>query len=623
MAKGKKRTPKKTQEKKVKQVTANTPTRPSTSSTPDLELASGFWKQNWIPGILLMILAIAIYFQSVNFEYVLDDKIVFTDNKFVQEGFSGIKDILTKETFQGYFGEQKDLIVGGRYRPLSLVTFATEVALWGQNKWMSHFINILLYALTALLLFRVLSMMLPEKKSWFFSIAFMASLLFVAHPIHSEVVANVKGRDEILTFLGALLSMYFTLKYIGSDKIYNIILSTFFFFLGLLAKENAITFLAIIPATAYVFTKASFKKIVAVTLPLVLVSIIYLVIRSQVIGYFLDSGKPVTDLMNNPFVEMTGSEKFATIFYTLGLYLKLLIFPHPLTHDYYPYQIPIMNWAKWQSILSLAIYFAMGIYAVWGIYKKHLIAYAVLFYLATLSVVSNIVFPVGTFMNDRFVYISSVSLCLVLAYLCMKILPEKFGKNGQIAGMAIASVFVIGFVLKTIDRVPAWTNALTLNLAAIEHSSNSARANCFMGTALFEEYRSEEDPKVKQILLDKVTYHVDKAIEIYPRYGSALVMQSGVVAEHYKKDRDLDKLLKNFYDLLEKKRNLPFIETYVEYLLDRADSKKLADFCYKTGYELFAVRVKDLNYARKYLNYGITAAPDDRRLRDALASITQ
>ena len=56
--------------------------------------------------------------------------------------------------------------------------------------------------------------------------------------------------------------------------------------------------------------------------------------------------------MNNPFLKIegnqwvpfSGAEKMATIFYTLGYYIKLLLVPHPLTHDYYPRHIDIMNW---------------------------------------------------------------------------------------------------------------------------------------------------------------------------------------------------------------------------------------------------------------------------------------
>jgi hypothetical protein len=132
---------------------------------------------------------------------------VITENKFTQQGIKGIGDIFKYERFRGYFGKQSGKLTGERYRPLSIVSFAIEKSLFGSNKAISHLINVLLYALTGLLLYRVLLFMFPGDKgnkarTWFFSIPFLATSFFLFHPLHVEVVANIKGRDEIFAFLG-------------------------------------------------------------------------------------------------------------------------------------------------------------------------------------------------------------------------------------------------------------------------------------------------------------------------------------------------------------------------------------------------------------------------------------
>lgn len=581
-----------------------------------------FWKQHIIPAILLAVAAFGLYAYSMTFEYVLDDQVVFTKNEFVKKGFAGISDILSKESFQGYFGEQKDLVEGGRYRPLSLISFAMEYQFFGANQAVSHFINVLLYALTSLLLFRVMFLLFPRKADenyrWYWNIPFLATLLFVLHPIHTEVIANVKGRDEIMCLIGSLAALYYAFKYVDTDKIIWAIISGICLFLGLFGKENAITFVGVIPITLYFFNKKSFSKIALATIPLLASFVLWFIIRWNVLGFALTSGTEVVDLMNNPFQGMSIGEKFATIFYTLGIYVKLLFLPHPLTHDYYPYHIPIMQWSNIASILSLLLYVAMGIFSLWGLRTKNVFAYAIIFYLATLSITSNVPFTVGTFMNERFVYISSLGFCIALAYLVYHKIPQWLPKpTANYIAFAIAGLYIIGFTAKTISRVPAWETPFTLNSAAIKVSKNSARANVFMGTAFFEKYKIEKDNAVKQELLKNVSFHINKALEIHSRYGSALTMKSGVLAEEYKFDRDLDKLLAGFGDLIKVKYNLSYIDQYMKYLNSRADASKLINWYYHIG-TYFKDNLQRNDLAAKYFKMGLEVDANNPQLRQAL-----
>ncbi len=601
---------------------------------PNLLFDNGFWQRNLWAGMLLFVLSIGLYAYSTTFDYVLDDQIVLTNNSFTKKGFEGIHDIMTKESFVGRFGEQKNLVTGARYRPLSIVTFAMEYQFFGLNTTVSHAINVLLYALLGLLLFRVFSLFFPLKpqQKWYFSLAFLATLLFVVHPVHTEVVANVKGRDEIMTLLGALGALYCTFKFVATNHLRFLFFSGCTFFLALLSKENALTFLAVIPLSLYFFTKTTTKKVAISLVPLLLAAVAYLWIRYLVIGYFLSSdGAPITDIMNNPFYGLSINEKFATVFYTLGLYIKLLFFPHPLTHDYYPYQIPIINWTDIRAIISGVLYMGLGIIALLGLRKKTVLAYGIIVYLATLSIVSNVPFTVGTFMNERFLFMPSIGFCLILAWFLIEKLPifiKKITSNNQAIanymGFGILAVFLVGFSYKTLDRVPDWKNRMTLNLSGAAASPNSARANCFLGTAIFEtEYKPSNDNAQKKELIKEVAYFIDKALEIHPTYGSALIMHSGVVAEEYKYDRDLKKLLDEFYFILTRKTNVPFVGTYLAHLSSRADAQQLADFAYKTGYQYFGETKKDYNNALKYLNYGLQAAPTNRTLLQSIGNIHQ
>lgn len=589
--------------------------------------AQPFWKNYWIAALLLTGICFALYFPTLGYEFVLDDKIVIEDNQYTKKGFAGIREILSTESFQGYFGEQKDLLVGARYRPLSIVTFAIEYQFFGLNPRPGHFTNILLYALSVLLVLAILALLFPlkEGRKWYWSVPFIATLLYVLHPLHTEVVANIKGRDEIMTMMGAFGAMYLTLKYIHTNKSYWLVASGLVFFLALLSKENALTFLAVIPATTYFFTKTPLRKNLTSLVPLLIASVVYLVIRYQVIGYFLSSGKEVTSLMNNPFVEMTSSEKFATIFYTLGLYFKLMFFPHSLTHDYYPYQIPIMNWGKAGTLLSFVLYAGLALVAAYGWKRKWLLSYAIWFYLATISIVSNMLFPVGTFMNERFIYISSFAFCLIGAWFAVEQIPKYSKVNWKgisLIGLALTFVFATGFTWKTIDRIPAWKDGYTLNSEAIKVSVNSARANNFMGTAIFNKYKEETDEAKKLALLDEAEPYIDRALEIHPIYGDGLTMKAGVAAERYRYDRDIQKLLPVLETVVSRRPMHKFANEYLDYLVKQPEmSSLMEDFTYRVGYELYFKKQRRTDLALHFLSKGLTAAPSSAKLNAAAAAV--
>ena len=228
-------------------------------------------------------------------------------------------------------------------------------------------------------------------------------------------------------------------------------------------------------------------------------------------------------------------------------------------------------------------------------------------------------------MNERFVFIPSIGFCLLMTWVVKDKIPQWLNAStGKMVGMGIVALLLAGFTWKTIDRVPDWKNRLTLNVSGAAASTNSARANLFLGTAIFEEeYRNETDRNRQQELIKEVAYFIDRSLSIHPNYGSALKMHSGVVAEEYKFDRDLDKLLAEFHNILQRKSHEPFVDQYTEYLIGRSDNQKLEAFCYKVGYEHFTQVRRDYSKAVQYLNYGLEASPNSPNLINGIAQTYQ
>ncbi|MCX6256719.1 MAG: tetratricopeptide repeat protein [Bacteroidia bacterium] len=505
----------------------------------------------WLIYAIIIASGFALYGNTISFKYAFDDTIVITGNKFVKQGFSGIPDIMSTDMFTGYYGKDMNMVVGGRYRPLSIATFAIEYQLFGENPSLSHVVNILLYGLTGFLIFIILSFLLKSsgiKKNWYRSVPLIAALLFMFHPLHTEVVANIKGRDEILALLLSLFTLWMILKYLETRRLLYIFYATVSFFLGLLSKENTITFLAVIPLTIYFFTGFSLKKNYYFIFPLLFVTLLFLVIRQSCIHV----GKTglENDLMNNPFVEMNFIQKYATIFYTLGLYLKLLFFPHPLTYDYYPYHIPIVNITELKALIPLAAYVILIVLAVTGFRKKSVLSYGILYYLVTLSIVSNLLFPIGAFMNERFAYMSSIGFCLVIPQLLLvdlKKIVKPDVLNLSVAGVLLLSYFFF-FYIKTVTRNLDWENSFKLFTTDVKVSENSAKGNSLAGEYLIYAAKEEKDPALKEKDLKEAIVYLEKAIQIYPKHVLALF---NLAAAHFQLNKDYPAIVKVYRRLLD------------------------------------------------------------------------
>jgi protein O-mannosyl-transferase len=623
---------------------AATPARAAAAGKPTPEktnlFPSGFWRTHWLPALILLALSFGLYNASIWFGYVLDDQMVIWDNAYVQKGFAGLREIFAYDSFMGYFKEQKFLLEGGRYRPLSLATFAVEVGVFGKNNphlaHYGHFINILLYGLNGVVLYRLLAGLFPQAEGgrWYFGTAFIAAVLFVLHPLHVECVANIKGRDEILALMGSLGAVWAAFRYFDTGRAFWLAVMAVLLLLGMLAKENALTFVAVIPLTVWFFGKLPAHRVAALVPPLALSALAFILIRYSALGYMLNHGKSMTDIMNNPFLFMNAGEKIATIFLTLGWYVKLLFVPNPLTHDYYPYHVPKVGLGDWKALLSIAFYLGMSVWAVMNLRRRSVPAYAVLFWLLTVSIVSNIFVAVGTFMNERFVYMPSVAFCLMGGWFVAQKLPELFkkvtflSKTPLLPGAVLFGVVALLFGLRSFTRVPDWKDALSLNSAAIKVSGNSARSHCFYVTALYREVFPKRKPEQRAAMLDTLEYHIRRSLEIYPKYSSALIMKGALAGERYGIDKNIDRMLADFESILMlipyENKFRTYLFDYLDYFKNRLDVRpQVLNFCYKTGYEFFFKQKRDAKSALLLLDKGLQIQPGDARLSIARAEVLQ
>ncbi len=479
---------------------------------------------------LIVALSLLLYGNTLTHQYTQDDAIVIYKNSFVQQGLSGIPDILRTDTFHGFFNEAKEgLVTGGRYRPLSLIMFSIGWELFGENPLIGHFMNILLYTFLCICIFLLLELLLKNNPHSYNLplLAGIASVLYLAHPLHTEVVANIKGRDEILSMLGSVTSIYFLIK--ASDQKRNIFLfvAALCFFLGLMAKENAITFLAVAPLSFYFFRDSTLRSSLAWSLPLFGSAAIFLIIRTAVLGF--DIGSISNELMNNPYLKIedgryipfSGSEKAASILFVLGKYLQLLIAPIQLTHDYYPRQIGILSLIDWKVILSVLFHLGLLVIAFFGIKKKSIVSYGIFFYFITTSIVSNIVFPIGTNMSERFMFMPSLGFVILLATLIIH--SSKYLSPKLIYLFPILIITL--YSAKTIARNQVWKDDYTLFTTDVKNSPNSAKVLNAAGGAIQNKYSSLPDSPERNQKLNEAIAFLDRATAIHPNYKNAYLLK--------------------------------------------------------------------------------------------------
>ena len=502
--------------------------------------------------LFLFALTTIIYFQTVKYEYSMDDAIVITDNMFTNQGIKGIPGIFEFDTFYGYFKEagNAQLVSGGRYRPFTLAMFAIEKSLFGSNPFFGHLINILFFAFTNVFLFRIFkklfSIKLPQKNAW--SIAFISVLLFSTHPIHSEVVANIKGRDEIMSLTGCLLGFWFGMKWVDTEKISFLVLAFFSYFTALLSKENAVSLLVIFPAALFIFKEKDIRQSLIKTIPFFVVFIIFFVIRFKVLNGTGFSGQLSNELLNNPFLKWekgemipySFSEKLASVFYCLGMYLKLLLFPHPLTHDYYPRQIPITQLTNVWVVISFIVNLILFIGTIRLTLKRKILGFAGLIYFVPLIIISNLFFPIGTNMGERFVYISSLGFCIAVALLINELFINT--KESK-APVYLAILISVVFSVKTIARNPAWRSNLTLFETDIKTSGKSAKLNNSIGSEYIKIGGNSTDINDKNFYINKGIEYLEIAIAIHPKLLNAYLNLGN--AEVYK---DRPELAINYFN---------------------------------------------------------------------------
>jgi tetratricopeptide (TPR) repeat protein len=467
---------------------------------------------NWY-ALIVMIFAFILYANTLNHGFVLDDDLVSAKNSFVMEGKVG--KIFTSSYHEAFTGKPDR-----NYRPMSMAAFAIEKNFVAKNQDGSlspgvfHFFNLIWYSIGCGLLFIFLKKIFKDEHWW---LAMGISLLFAAHPIHTEVVASIKSRDEIFVFVGMMATLYSLLKYDEKEDKKWLVLSLFSYLFACLTKESGLPIIGLVPLTLYFFSKNEDPSSIIKTSAFYLIPVVvFFMMRQVAIG---DNGDTLGVIDNILYTEgISAGERFATAIGMISEYLQLLIFPHPLSYDYSAYQIPIMNWGNPKVIIGIISTLGLLGISIKFLPSKHPISWSIFLFGIMFILVSNIPFIIGVTMAERLMFSPSLAFCLILGFLLFKYLYKG---NNEIIYWAALGIILAAYSYKTYDRNQVWESNETLHLSGMDTAPNSARALTFYGKRLYDKASATTDNNIKKELGEEALTYYDRATGLVPSFRDA------------------------------------------------------------------------------------------------------
>ncbi|MFM8771663.1 MAG: glycosyltransferase family 39 protein [Candidatus Kapaibacterium sp.] len=482
-----------------------------------VSVTSAFERRDYLLAALCAVVAFALYANTFSHDYVLDDQAAITKNLYVQQGFGGIPKLLTVD-FWHFSGLRL-----GYYRPLPLITYAVEHQFFGLNPHVGHFTNVLLFALTSFFVF----LLMRRLVGGHIFLALSATLVFAAHPIHTEVVNNIKSRDELLSFLGLVLTLFFVLRHIDSRRTIHLAGAVISVYLAMLCKESAFIIIALVPFLYWQYGKIGVSQTLRSLLPFGAAILVYLIQRAAL----FETTQTIIprDMINYPYLDSAVrlSSMCMIFLHSVGM----LLYPWPLRYDYSYNQIPAVTWADPSAIGGLALLIGLSVAALLLLRRTPKLGYALLLVLIPLVPALGFVAMRGGIFAERFLFAPSLGFCLALVLVLDRVASlgtstqeESASQNTTRTGVVLAvSVLAAGvFGTMTFQRNPAWKDPYTLYSTDVITGRQSAQNHLHMGLTSLKMAYEESDKSKKADLIAKGQASINEALRVHPTFGDAM-----------------------------------------------------------------------------------------------------
>jgi len=588
---------------------------------------------SWLNKKYIMFLVVAIcgflqFANTLNHDYAWDDKIVILDNPDVKAGIAGLGEIWHKQ-HSDYLHDQ----IG--YRPIVLSTFALEQEFFSMNPKVGHFMNVVYFSILCMVILLFLTEVVPYK--WRFE-ALLVTLLFLVHPLHVEVVANIKSRDEIFQLLFSLLSILLYWKWFEAKKGWFLVGSALFFIAAILSRENSIVTVGLIPLTVLIFGTGTLMQRLKRLLPVGGLALIgVMIITLSLSG---NAGKAETeglgivyehqDLANGLFYHgLHGMKRILNFNLVLLRYLKNFLWPIDLVYYYGYNHLKVYETTNIVPIIGVIGTAFLTLTTLLALRVNRIFAYGSLFFFIGIFPFLQFVNYMPDTMADRFVFGPSLGLSIA-GVSSVGWMLDKLFKNAEQARIWIVGLLalsVLGFYsFQTFQRNKAWKDNYTLFSTDIGKLGNCAKSHEHYADVLHEKYLRTGDAA----LIPEITYHYQASIEISDKsYYSFIKLGSNYASfgnpelgiQVLRKAVELfpDRADPNFYlgsALFQQKKYseaIPYFKKGVEYSPRISDSHELLIRSYEA--------VGSLDSALLIASNSVALFPQDIKIRDAICDV--
>ncbi len=450
--------------------------------------------------LIVALLAVAVYANSLGNGFAYDDVHIILENERVHS-LSNLPEAITTPYWPGEMG--RDL---GLWRPLTIVSFASDWTAFRGEPLGFHAVNVALHALASVLVLLLLAELIPLAG------AAAGALVFAVHPVHVEAVANVVGRAELLMTVFALAACLLLLR---SDpgRVGAVIGITALYAAAFLSKETGIVlpaiFLLVEMARGEVGRVGGWLAYARRRLPLFAVlagvGIGLLLLRWTVLGSIASATAPLGA------AELQSVKRLWTVVSVWPHYLRLIFWPVGLSADYSPNVIPILTGVTPRFLLGLLSGVAVLTIAAISWRGRPLssagestraISTGIVFFMIAVLPAANVFFLSGVLLAERTLYLPSVGAVLGAGWLV-----DRVARRAPGAGAALLATALILLGIGTVRRNPVWLNSATVFETIVRDHPESGRAQWLLGQAYFKEESPEEGMRAYERALSVLGPH--------------------------------------------------------------------------------------------------------------------